>query len=102
MPAVQKWNSLQPARVDSTPDEHRMIHIADARIDIRIRIEFQEMRDHELCSSEVDEPITDDGDLYWFHFRAKRFVSTAFVSTFAARDSRYHILSAVNIPHVTD
>jgi hypothetical protein len=38
-----------------------MIHITDARIDIRIRIEFQEMRDHELGSSEVDEPVTDDG-----------------------------------------
>jgi hypothetical protein len=39
-----------------------MIHVAHARIDIRIRIEFQEMRDHELRSSEVDEPVTDDGD----------------------------------------
>ena len=47
-----------------------MIHIADARIDIRIRIEFQEMRDHELRSSEVDEPVSDDGDAFSFldHF----------------------------------
>ena len=47
-----------------------MIHIAYARIDIRIRESLQEVRDHELRSSEVDEPVTDDGDAVGFevHF----------------------------------
>jgi hypothetical protein len=37
-----------------------MIHIADARIDISIWIELEEMGYDELSSSEVDEPISND------------------------------------------
>jgi hypothetical protein len=62
MISIKKWYSLQPARIYTLPFEHRMIHIADARIDIRLWIEFEEMRYDELSSPEVDEPVTDDGD----------------------------------------
>lgn len=46
-----------------------MIHEADACIDIRIWKEFQEMRDDEFSSSEIDEPVGDDGDavIFWKH-----------------------------------
>lgn len=67
--SVQERNPLEPARVDSPSLQHRVIHIADARIDICIWIEFQEMRDHELRSPEVDEPVTYDGDfILMIHF----------------------------------
>jgi hypothetical protein len=44
-----------------------MIHIADARIDIRLGILLEEVGYDELCSSKVDEPVGDDGDLFSFH-----------------------------------
>lgn len=67
--AVEKWDLLYPARVYSPSCEHRMIHIADAGIDIRLRIEFEEVRYDEFSSSEVDEPVGDDGDFFiWIHF----------------------------------
>jgi hypothetical protein len=43
-----------------------MIHIADTCVDISIGIELQKMGDHELSSSEIDEPVTDDGDAVSF------------------------------------
>ena len=66
MMTIEKGNSLQPARVDISSLEHRMIHIAHTRIDIRTRIEFQKVRYHELSSAEVDEPVADDGDFWIF------------------------------------
>ena len=62
MSAIQKRNLLDPARVDRMSLEHRMLHEAHARIDIRMRKHLEQMRNDELCSSEVDEPVGDDGD----------------------------------------
>jgi hypothetical protein len=45
-----------------------MIHIADARIDIRLGIQLEEVGYDELSSSEVDEPIGNDGNAFIFHF----------------------------------
>ena len=67
MSAIQKWNLLDPARVDSTSLEHRMLHEARARIDIRMRKHLEQMRNDELSSGEVDEPVTDDGDVIILH-----------------------------------
>ena len=66
--ATQKWNLLEPARVDSPSLEHRMIHVADALIDICIRKELQEMGYDEFRSSEIDEPIGNNCDFFIFYF----------------------------------
>ncbi len=70
MSAIQKWNLLDPARVDSTSLEHRMLHEAHARIDIRMRKHLEQMGDNEFGSGEVDEPVGDNGDVFSFlvHF----------------------------------
>ena len=59
--AVKKWNPLYPTRIDSTSLEHRMIHKTDTRKNIRLGIELEEVGYDELSSTEVDEPIYDDG-----------------------------------------
>ena len=66
MSAIQKRNLLDPARVDRMSLEHRMLHEADARIDIRMRKELEQMGDNEFGSSEIDEPVADDGDMLSF------------------------------------
>ena len=64
MTAIQKWNLLDPARVDRMSLEHRMLHEARARIDIRMRKHLEQMWNDELSSGEVDEPVTDNGDTF--------------------------------------
>lgn len=66
MPAVKKWDFRYPTRIDSPSLKHRVIHVADACIDIRLGIHLEKMGDDELSSSEVDEPVGDDG--YFFLF----------------------------------
>ena len=64
---TEKWYSLKPARIDSSSFEHGMRHIADTRIDICLGIYLEQMREDELSSSEVYEPVGDDGDAVRFH-----------------------------------
>ena len=62
MMTTEKWYSLKPARIDSSSFEHGMRHIADTRIDICLGIYLEQMGEDKLSSSEVDEPVGDDGD----------------------------------------
>ena len=59
---IEKRNFLEPTCIDSSSLEHRVIHVADARIDIRLGKHLEEVGYDELSSSEVDEPVGDDGD----------------------------------------
>jgi hypothetical protein len=49
-----------------------MIHVAYTRIDIRLRIYFEEVGYDEFSSTEVDEPVYDDSNFLfvhsWFYF----------------------------------
>lgn len=59
-----------------------MIHIADARIDIRLRIDFQKMRDHELGSPEINEPVGDDGDAGMLFLSFQSSTAKDYISSF--------------------
>ena len=59
--SVEEWDFLYPARIDSSSLEHRMLHVAHTRKYIRLRIYLEEVGYYELSSTEVDEPVTDDG-----------------------------------------
>lgn len=60
--AVQKWNFLEPTGIYFSSHEHGVIHKTHTRVDIRIWKSLEEMRDDEFSSSEIDEPVGDDGD----------------------------------------
>ena len=64
MTTIEKGDFLDPARVDLASFEHRVIRIADTRIDVSLGKCFEEVRDDELSSSEVDEPVCDDSDFF--------------------------------------
>ena len=67
MVTTEKWHTLEPTRIDIPSLKHRMIHIAHTRIDIRLGIYLEQMREDELSSSEVYEPVGDDGDAVRLH-----------------------------------
>jgi hypothetical protein len=62
--AIQEWDFLKPTRINSSSCEHRVIHVAHACKNIRLRIHLEEVGYDEFCSSEVDEPVGDDGDVF--------------------------------------
>lgn len=66
--SIEKWNPLYPTRIDPTSLEHRMIHKTHTRKYIRLRIHLEEVGYDELSSTEVDEPIYDDGGAFRIHF----------------------------------
>lgn len=82
---IEKWNPLYPTRIDSMSLEHRMIHIAHARKYIRLRIHLEEVWYDELSSTEVDEPVGDDGGAIWCHYVLFKVVSSIIFTEFGFR-----------------
>ncbi len=61
---IEVRHLLEPACIYFSSFEHRMFHVAHARIDIRLRENLEEVGYDKFRSSEVDEPVTDDGDAF--------------------------------------
>lgn len=57
-------NLLEKTRKNPMSLEHRMIHVTDARVDIRLRKELEKVLYDELGSTEVDQPVCHDGDFF--------------------------------------
>ena len=80
--SIKKWDFLYPAGIDFSSFKHRMFHETHARINIRPRIHLEQVGYDELSSSEVDEPVGDDGDAFSFQSVFYKYYSNSNLSLF--------------------
>lgn len=79
--AVQKRDFLYETRKYPMSSEHRMIHMADARVNVCIGKHLEEMGYDEFRSGEVDEPIDNDRHFLCRHENRKRVISRKYMES---------------------
>lgn len=67
MSAIQIGDVLEPRSEYLSLLEHRMIQVVYTRIDVCLRIELEEVREHEFRPSEINEPVGNYGYFLIFH-----------------------------------
>lgn len=95
----KKWNFLDPTRMDPMSLQHRMFQCTDARIDICMGKYLEKMREYELSSSEVDEPVTDDGDAFRLRIYHNFFMLVLNISLYSNKIFLYISSAGVLSPH---
>lgn len=63
--SIEKWYFLYPAGEYFAFLEHWMLHITDACVDVCFWKELEKVWYDELCTTEIDEPVTHDSDFFF-------------------------------------